>query len=313
MRRARRTALIDRILSGQDLVLIFTSASTEGRTPDPPAETAAAHDDRTAAPAAAERPRCGCRESARRWSVTCSSRRCATGARAGSLEGRPQLLGALAGCGHGGRVLRLRHAEREPRGRVRPARRAGRRAAHLHPAGGGCSASSSSLCSRSGATPDQHRRALARGTVIVGALGLDRGARPRRVGGAGTRPTASRRTEVVRDESGTVAAAIVRFAMSQQSPPPATSADDSPEGRSVARLRIHRLRGACVRRRSAGSRIGGSARRSWSRSASCVGAGFGLYMTFARFNKALPGDTPDDSSTPPSTHRQHLGRDFEQD
>jgi F0F1-type ATP synthase assembly protein I len=44
-----------------------------------------------------------------------------------------------------------------------------------------------------------------------------------------------------------------------------------------------------------------------------LGAGFGLYMTWARFNKLLPGETRDNSTTPPSTTSDTSDENFEQD
>jgi hypothetical protein len=39
----------------------------------------------------------------------------------------------------------------------------------------------------------------------------------------------------------------------------------------------------------------------------------GLYMTWARFNKLLPGETRDNSTTPPSTPSDTPDENFEQD
>jgi F0F1-type ATP synthase assembly protein I len=44
-----------------------------------------------------------------------------------------------------------------------------------------------------------------------------------------------------------------------------------------------------------------------------LGAGFGLYMTWARFNKPLPGETRENSSTPPGTTSSTPDENFEQD
>ena len=44
-----------------------------------------------------------------------------------------------------------------------------------------------------------------------------------------------------------------------------------------------------------------------------VGAGFGLYMTWARFNRMLPGETPDSGTMPPGTTRSTPDENFEQD
>jgi hypothetical protein len=44
-----------------------------------------------------------------------------------------------------------------------------------------------------------------------------------------------------------------------------------------------------------------------------VGAGFGLYMTWARFNRTLPGETRDNRPMPPNTTRSTPDENFEQD
>jgi ATP synthase protein I len=100
--------------------------------------------------------------------------------------------------------------------------------------------------------------------------------------------------------------------MSQQNPASASSDDDSPKGDPWHAF------GYIVAGVAVYGAIGWLA-DGWLGTSYLVaigillGAGLGLYMTWARFNRVLPGEMPENSTSAPTTPSSTPDENFEQD